>query len=407
MPAPIQLGLEVLLKDAKLKKQLKGRKIGVVGHPASVDHSLKHSLDLLMSAGLNVTCAFGPQHGMRGEKQDNMIESDNFMDPLHKIPVFSLYGEVRRPTSKMLEHCDLILFDLQDVGCRIYTFLTTLFYVLEDCAKAGKAVWVLDRPNPAGRVIEGTVLSPDFFSFVGGAEIVMRHGLTLGEAGQWYIDHKKIDVEYRVVKMKNYKPERAPDFGWPAGDLSWVNPSPNMPQISTARMYAGTVLIEGTRLSEGRGTTRPLELIGAPGLDGSELVRRVEKMIPQHLKGVRLRPCFFEPTFQKHRQTLCSGFQIHIDQSQGAGAYRHAHFRPYRIVSAAFKAIRSMQPDFDLWLPPPYEYERIKMPIDILSGDSFLREWVDDPSARWSDFERRLSADEASWRKTARRYFIY
>ncbi len=403
----IELGLEGLLKSAKLKKELKARRVGLVGHPASVDHSLKHSLDLLVEAGVNVTCAFGPQHGMRGEKQDNMIESANFIDARHRIPIFSLYGEVRRPTAKMLEHCDLILFDLQDVGCRIYTFLTTLFYVLEDCAKAGKAVWVLDRPNPAGRVVEGTTLDSQFFSFVGGAEIVMRHGLTLGEAGQWYIEHRGLEVEYHVVEMKNYKPARGPTFGWPAGDLSWVNPSPNMPQLSTARMYAGTVLIEGTRLSEGRGTTRPLELLGAPGLDGEMLVARIQKMIPQHLKGVSLRPCFFEPTFQKHKGALCSGFQIHIDQVVGASAYRHEAFRPYRIVAAAFKAVRELRPDFDLWLPPPYEYEKVKMPIDILSGDSRLRQWVDDPASRWGDFEKILARDEKAWAKTARQFYLY
>jgi uncharacterized protein YbbC (DUF1343 family) len=391
----MKLGLEVLLENTKLKKELKSRRVGVIGHPASVNHKLTHTLDLLVAAGLKVTCAFGPQHGMRGEKQDNMIESSNFVDARHQIPIFSLYGEVRRPTDKMLDECDVILFDLQDVGCRIYTFLTTLFYILEDCARKKKAVWVLDRPNPAGRVVEGTLLSKEFFSFVGGAETVMRHGLTLGEAGDWYIAHKNLELEYRVIEMKGYKPAMGPHYGWPQGDLSWVNPSPNMPQISTARMYAGTVLIEGTRISEGRGTTRPLELFGAPGIDGEEVVKLIQKMIPKHLAGTKLRPCFFEPTFQKHKGQLCSGFQIHIDQKD----YNHARFQPYRIVCAAFKAVRELYPDFDLWLPPPYEYEKIKMPIDILSGDSRLREWVDDRSARWADFQPLLTADEAKWLK--------
>lgn len=398
-----QLGLETLLKNSKLKKELKGQRVAVVGHPASVDRRLSHSLDLLVAAGLNVTCAFGPQHGMRGEKQDNMIESADFKDPLHQIPIYSLYGEVRRPTRKMLDEFDVILFDLQDVGCRIYTFLTTLFYVIEDCARAGKAVWVLDRPNPAGRVVEGTILNSQFYSFVGGAKIVMRHGLTLGEAGRWYINKKKIDVDYRVVKMTGYKPEKAPGYGWPVGELSWVNPSPNMPQISTARAYAGTVLIEGTRISEGRGTTRPLELFGAPDIDGEKLVARIHKMIATHLKHVHLRSCFFEPTFQKHKGQLCSGFQIHLDQN----SYMHSTFRPYRIVCAAFKAVRDLYPEYDLWLPPPYEYEREKMPIDILSGDSRLRQWVDDRAANWADFERLLVADEKKFVANKEKHIEY
>lgn len=399
----VRIGLEQLLQNTKLKRELKSRRVAVVGHPASVNHKLVHSLDALAAGGVNLTCAFGPQHGLRGEKQDNMIESSDFIDSKYNIPIFSLYGEVRRPTARMLEHFDIVLFDLQDVGCRIYTFLTTLFYIMEDCARTGKSVWVLDRPNPAGRVIEGNFLRPEFFSFVGGAEIVMRHGLTLGEAGLWYLKTKNLNLDYRVIKMSGYKPLKATECGWPESDLAWVNPSPNIPRLSTARMYAGTVLIEGTRLSEGRGTTRPLEMIAAPGLDGEKWVREIYKMIPTYLKGITLRPCFFEPTFQKHKGTLCSGFQIHIDQK----SYSHKKFRPYRIVCAALKTLRLMNIDYDLWLPPPYEYEKTKMPIDILSGDSFLRKWVDDRASKWGDIENFLLRDERLWAKVQKEYLIY
>ncbi len=400
----VRLGLEQLLQDQKLKTRLKGCRVGLVAHPASVSADLQHSLDALIKAKIPVTCAFGPQHGMRGEKQDNMIESGDFIDAKHGIPVFSLYGETRRPTEKMLEHCDTFLFDLQDVGCRIYTFLTTLFYIIDDAARTGCSVWVLDRPNPAGRVIEGSKLDMNFASFVGAAPVVMRHGLTLGEAGQWYKNLRNLDVNYHVVKMRGYKPAEKPDFGWRLGERAWVNPSPNIPRLSTVRMYAGTVLIEGTNLSEGRGTTRPLELIGAPGIDAEMWVAAIDKMInPDVLGGAILRPCFFEPTFQKHKGELCAGFQIHIDHS----GYRHNRFRPYRIVCAALKTLRQLQPDFELWRDPPYEYEAKKMPIDILSGDSFLREWVDDPAAKWSDLERKLARDEVDWRQESREYYLY
>lgn len=399
----LKLGIEQLIQNSKLKRHLKTKRVALVGNPASVDRQLRHSLDVLFKAGVKISCAFGPQHGMRGEKQDNMIESDDYLDPQYQIPIFSLYGEVRRPTQKMLDHFDVILFDLQDVGCRIYTFLTTLFYVMEDCARAGKSVWVLDRPNPVGRPVEGHLLDAHFFSFVGGAEVVMRHGLTLGEAGLWYKEHKRLDLDFQVVNMKGYDMDSAPHFGWPSGALSWVNPSPNMPQISTARMYAGTVLIEGTKLSEGRGTTRPLEVLAAPDLDGVDLVKKIQKMIPQHLKGVYLRPCYFEPTFQKHKSQLCSGFQIHIDLKN----YSHKNFKPYRIVCSALKAIRQTHPDYDLWLPPPYEYEKVKMPIDILSGSTHLREWVDDSEAKWGDLEKHLLRDEKSWVQQRKKFLLY
>ena len=266
----MKFGIDRLLSEPDLLKSLNGRRVALLAHPASVTADLAHSLDALVAAGVKVTAAFGPQHGLRGDKQDNMMESPDFDDPVHGIPVFSLYGEVRRPTGQSLHTFDVLLVDLQDLGCRIYTFITTLLYVIEAAAQHGKSVWVLDRPNPAGRPVEGLTLLPGWESFVGAGPIPMRHGLTLGELGKWFVDHFKLDVDYRVVEMAGYDPEVGPGFGWPT-ERVWINPSPNAPGLAMARAYAGTVMLEGTTLSEGRGTTRPLELFGAPDLDAGEV----------------------------------------------------------------------------------------------------------------------------------------
>jgi uncharacterized protein YbbC (DUF1343 family) len=273
-------GIDRLLAEPEVRKPLEGKRVALLAHPASVTAELTHSLDALIGAGVNVTAAFGPQHGLRGDKQDNMVESEDFTDPVHQIPVFSLYGEVRRPTGQMLQTFDTILIDLQDVGCRIYTFITTLLYVLEAAAETGKAVWVLDRPNPAGRPIEGLSLREGWESFVGAGPIPMRHGLTLGELGGWFVDHFKLDVDYRVIEMDGWRPDEAPGFGWP-DDRIWINPSPNAANVNMARCYAGTVMLEGTTLSEGRGTTRPLELFGAPDIEPKRLVSEMEKLAHQ------------------------------------------------------------------------------------------------------------------------------
>lgn len=400
-----QLGIEKLLKNKKALSELRSKRVGLVAHPASVDKKLNHSIDLLHEAlGTSLTCAFGPQHGLRGEKQDNMIESDDFKDPNYNIPIFSLYGEVRRPTKEMLEHFDVLLFDLQDVGCRIYTFITTLFYCLEDCAKTNKSLWVLDRPNPAGRPVEGNIIDPNYFSFIGAAEIPMRHGMTLAEAGQWYIDYKNLDVDYKVIKMSDYDPEEKQDWGWPSKHLSWVNPSPNLPTLSGVRMYAGTVLFEGLNLSEGRGTTRPLELLGDPDLNGEALAKRTLKILPEEdQQYFLLRPCFFEPTFQKHHGKLCSGVQIHIDIK----SYKHKKFRPYRLACALMKAAFEQLDSQRMWKQPPYEYELEKLPIDILSGNDFLRKWVEDKSAKYKDLDEYLLKDEKAWAKSSKPYLLY
>src|SRR5436190_13681990 len=287
----MKFGIDRLLADPALRKPLEGKRVALLAHPASVTANLTHSLDALVATGLNVTAAFGPQHGLRGDKQDNMMESPDFTDPVHGIPVFSLYGEVRRPTGQSMGTFDTILIDLQDLGCRIYTFITTLLYVLEAAAEHGKSVWVLDRPNPAGRPVEGLTLIPGHESFVGAGPIPMRHGLTMGELGRWFVAHYDLDVDYRVIEMAGWDPHGAPGHGWPLSERVWVNPSPNAPNLSMARAYAGTVMLEGTTLSEGRGTTRPLELFGAPDIDSRAIMKEMHSLAPAWLKGCRLRDC--------------------------------------------------------------------------------------------------------------------
>ena len=400
----MQFGIDRLLEDARLRGALAGRRIGLVAHPASVTADLTHTLDALRALpDLHVTAAFGPQHGLRGDKQDNMIESPDFTDPVHGVPVFSLYGEVRRPTDAMLEHCDLLLIDLQDLGCRIYTFVTTLCYVLEEAARLGRAVWVLDRPNPAGRPVEGLRLVDGWQSFVGAGPLPMRHGMTLGEIGRWYLDVAKLRVDYHVVELQGWQPEAAPGHGWPLGERSWINPSPNAANLSMARAYAGTVLLEGTTLSEGRGTTRPLELFGAPDIDPRALLAHMQAAAPDWLAGCRLRPCHFEPTFHKHAGQLCHGLQIHVDDPH----YDHAAFRPWRLVALALKSVRALHPAVPLWRDFPYEYVHDRLAIDVINGGPALRAWVDDDRATPADLDALARADERAWEDERRSYLLY
>ncbi|MEO5972802.1 MAG: DUF1343 domain-containing protein [Sphingomicrobium sp.] len=394
-------GIDRLLAEPELRKPLDGRRVALLAHPASVTRDLTHSLDALAAAGVNVTAAFRPQHGLRGDKQDNMVESDDFTDPVHHIPVFSLYGQTRRPTGHALGTFDVILIDLQDLGCRIYTFITTLLYVLEAAAEHGKAVWVLDRPNPAGRPIEGLTLRPGWESFVGAGPIPMRHGLTLGEIGQWFVDHFKLDVDYRVIEMAGWEPDAAPGFGWPE-DRLWINPSPNAANLNMARAYAGTVMLEGTTLSEGRGTTRPLELFGAPDIDARAVISEMEKAAPQWLAGCALREVSFEPTFHKHVGQLCHGVHIHAE----GGFYGHDDFKPWRLQALAFRAIRRLYPDYSLWRDFPYEYEFGKLAIDVINGGAALREWVDG-DAEPHELDALTAADEADWAAQSERFYLY
>ena len=385
-------GIDRLLAEPDLRKPLEGRRVALLAHPASVTSDLTHSLDALVAAGVNVTAAFGPQHGLRGDKQDNMVESDDYTDPVHGIPVFSLYGEVRRPTGQSLGTFDTILVDLQDLGCRIYTFITTLLYVLEAAAEQGKSVWVLDRPNPAGRPVEGLSLREGWESFVGAGPMPMRHGLTLGEMGRWFIDHFKLDVDYRVIGMEGWQPDASPGFGWPP-ERVWINPSPNAPNVNMARCYAGTVMLEGTTLSEGRGTTRPLELFGAPDIEPLAVMREMERLAPDWLAGCKMRDVTFQPTFHKHVGEMCRGVHIHAEGPW----YDHEAFKPWRLQALGFKAIRRLYPDYQLWRDFPYEYEFGKLAIDVINGSPLLREWVDDAEAVPGDLDSLAAEDERAW----------
>lgn len=375
MPEPTVLtGLDVL--RAERWAPLRGRRVGLLCHPASVARDLAHAAWLLHEAPeVDLRVLFGPQHGIRGETQDNMIEWEGFRDPLTGLTVHSLYGEHRRPTRAMLADIDTLVVDLQDVGARYYTFTWTLLLCLEACAEAGVGVVVLDRPNPIGGARrEGTVLDMAYASFVGLAPVPMRHGLTLGELALWLRRWRGLDVALEVVPLRGWR--RAMPFE--ATALPWVLPSPNMPTVDTAYVYPGMCLLEGTSLSEGRGTTRPFEIFGAPGVDPDALVARLAS---RRLPGVALRPLHFQPTFQKHAGRLCGGAQLHVLDRDA--------FRPCLTAVAVLGAVREVAPGALAWKPPPYEYESVRRPIDILAGGPRLREAIeagvapDDLAAKW------------------------
>ncbi len=398
-----RFGIDVLLKDSKLLAELKTKKLSLVAHPASVTGDLRHSIDALYDAGLKLSSAFGPQHGIYGEKQYNMIETPDLIDAKFQIPIFSLYGKFRKPTAEMMKTFDVVLIDLQDVGTRIYTYLTTLFYMLEAAHQYGKEVWLLDRPNPVGRPVEGSLLTKGFTSFVGCTEgLPMRHGLTLGEFALYFKKKLNLSCEIKIVKMQNYKMDLAPGFGWP--EKSWVNPSPNAATLAMARCYPGTVMVEGTYLSEGRGTTHPLEVVGAPDIDAEKIVKKMFSLNDKWLEACKLRVCYFEPTFYKYKEKTCSAMQIHVDD---ASFYNHEKFKPYRVMALWFKALRLLYPDYQIWRDFPYEYVTDRLAIDVINGGTFLRTWVDDSSAQTEDLERFLLADEKIWAEERREFLLY
>lgn len=399
-----ELGVDRLLRDVSLQSELRGKRLGLLANQASMTSGFSLSLNALMEKKdvFHLCAAFGPQHGIRGEKQDNMQETEDFVDPEYGIPVFSLYGETRRPTPAMLEKIDILLVDLQDVGTRIYTFLTTLFYLLEEAANQKKEVWVLDRPNPAGRPIEGMRLEKGWISFVGAAEgLPMRHGMTLGELANWYKAKARLDVGLKVVCMGNYRPDEGPGFGWPA-HLPWVNPSPNAATVNMVRCFPGTVLIEGTHLSEGRGTTRPLETVGGPNLNMKKILETMREIKKSWFAGCGVRPCFFLPTFQKHSGAIVPGFQIHAE----GHLYNHQNFRPYRLVALWLKALRYQHPEYPIFRDFHYEYEKERLAFDLINGGPALRTWIED-SAAADDLEDRLLHDERLWKEERAPFLLY
>jgi uncharacterized protein YbbC (DUF1343 family) len=374
------LGSERLIASTRLN----GLRVGILANPASVDHGFRHVVDQLGAAtAFKLAAIFGPQHGFRSDLQDNMIETPHATDPHRDVPIFSLYSETREPTPEMLDLIDVLVIDLQDVGARIYTFIYTMANCLRAASRAGLPVIVCDRPNPVGGVqVEGPMLEPGYESFVGQFPIPMRHGLTVAELARLFNEHHGIGAPLEIVPMEGWSREMYFD----GTEIPWIMPSPNMPTLDTAIVYPGTVLFEGTMVSEGRGTTRPFELIGAPWLDGGALAARLNQL---GLDGVHFREVTFEPTFQKHAKVPCGGCQIHVTSRWD--------FEPVTAGVAVMRECFGLSPDQFRWREPPYEYEHDKMPIDILAGSPALREQIEqqipieDIAASWrqgvKDFE--------------------
>ena len=398
-----QFGIDQLLADPQRLARLKNASVGLIAHPASVTSTLQPSTDALIKAGVNLIRLYGPQHGMRGEKQDNMIESANYTDPKHQIPVCSLYGAYRRPTADMLAGIDIILFDLQDIGCRIYTYITTLRYFMEACGEAGIEIWVLDRPNPAGRTIDGLLLQPGEESFVGADRLPCAHGLTTGELALWFNNRIPHKADLTVITMQAYGISESPGYGWPEPSQPWVNPSPNASSLNMARCFPGTVLIEGTELSEGRGTTTPLELIGAPDFPTTDILALLADRAPELCQGIILRPCYFEPAFHKHNASVCSGLQIHTQLP----SYLPENFHPYTLVATLLKLLRELLPEYPLWRYHEYEYELDRTPIDVINGGPWLIEWVDNPDRDLSEILEMLLTVRQGWSKDRQPFLLY
>ncbi|HEY2907444.1 MAG TPA: DUF1343 domain-containing protein [Vicinamibacterales bacterium] len=390
---PVRLGLERLLDASHSVSRLRGRRIGVVSNPASVDGDLRHAVDRLSAhPDARLAAIFGPQHGFRSDVQENMIESGHATDDVRRVPVYSLYSETREPTAEMLRDVDVLVIDLQDVGTRIYTYIYTMANCLIAARKHGMKAIVCDRPNPiGGALVEGPVLVRGFESFVGQYPIPMRHGMTIGELARLFNEHFGIGADLEVVAMEGWRREMYhEDTGLP-----WVMPSPNIPTNETAVVYPGTVLFEGTNVSEGRGTTRPFELVGAPWVTADRFADAMNRL---ELDGARFRPAFFEPTFHKHAKVGCGGCQIHV--------LDRTAFRPVETGIALLAAFRAADADQFAWRPPPYEYEHDKLPIDILAGSSELREQIDNGmSAR--DIARSWESSVAEFGRVRKQFLAY
>lgn len=385
----LHLGLDRLLESGTLA----GRRVGLVSNPASVDAELRHAADrLIADRRATLAALFGPQHGFHSDVQDNMVETGHGADEVRRVPVYSLYSETREPTAAMLHDIDVLVIDLQDVGSRIYTFIYTMANCLVAARKHGIPAIVCDRPNPIGGIaVEGPVLAAGYESFVGQYPIPMRHGLTIGELARLFNDRFGIGADLEVSPMSGWRREMYFD----ATGLTWIMPSPNMPTLDTAIVYPGTVLFEGTNVSEGRGTTRPFELLGAPWVVAERFADAMNRL---ELPGVHFRPVVFEPTFQKHARTACAGCQIHVTD--------RAAFRPVETGVGLMDAFRAADPDRFRWRDPPYEYEREKLPIDILAGSSALREQIDS-GVPAREIARSWEAGVREFRRACEPYLLY
>lgn len=363
---PVLTGLDLI--DKCWPKHLKGARAGLVLHPASVNSRLNYAADIAISSNkFRVGAFFGPQHGIRGETQDNMIEWEGFKDKKTGLPVYSLYGNVRKPEPSMLKDVDVMVIDLQDVGARYYTFIWTMELCMQACLENNKSVIILDRPNPiGGHIMEGPVSNIGYESFVGQRPLPVRHGMTIGEIGSYLRFEFYPSLNFHVIKMRGCKRR----MWFDETGLPWVLPSPNMPALDTATVYPGMCLLEGTMLSEGRGTTKPFEIFGAPYVEPEELVKRLNKF---KLQGVLFRPTYFQPTFQKYAGSLCGGAQIHVTSRE--------KFKPFKTGVAIIKAVHDLYPKLFKWKQPPYEYETEKMPIDILAGTDRLRTDIESGSS--------------------------
>ena len=390
------VGAEVLLNSSHWLKRLKNKRVAYLGNQASVDQKGNLILSLLLkNKNISLTALFSPQHGFSSTKQANMITSKN--SAYKGLTLYSLYShKTRRLTAQMKKSFDVLLFDLQDTGCRIYTYLSTLLYLIEDLEN--KTLIVLDRPNPLGRYVEGNLLKEEFKSFVGLAPLPMSHGLTLGELALWYKQIKNLKTSLEIVRMKNYQAKNT----WPDNRV-WVLPSPNMTGLSCAKCYPGAVLLEGTQISEGRGTTKPFEVFGRPSMNTEKIYNWMKKEKAGCLNGCFVREIKFEPVFDKFKNQTCSGFQIHLEKSWAS----KGSFRPYRLISLFLKAFANIHPSFPWKSNPPYEYEWNLAPIDIISGSEDLKKWVEDSSAKASHWEDFLNQEEKIWQKEQKEFFIY
>lgn len=385
----LRLGSERLLASNRLD----GRRVGVVANPASIDGAFRHVVDRLAShPGATLAAIFGPQHGFRADVQDNMIESPHVEDAARRVPVYSLYSETREPTAEMMRGLDLLVIDLQDVGARIYTFIYTMAYCLKAAARHGVPVVVCDRPNPiGGDAVEGPVLERGYESFVGLFPIPMRHGMTVGELARLFNEEYGLGADLEVVAMEGWRR----GMYWDETGLPWVLPSPNMPTLDTAVVYPGAVLFEGTQLSEGRGTTRPFEILGAPWIDAEPFAAGLNA---QAIEGACFRPVVFEPTFHKHAHQACGGVQIHVTDRRA--------FRPVLASVAVLGAFHDANPERFAWRQPPYEYEHRLMPIDILAGSDALRLGIE-AGRSFRDMAADWDGPTAEFTRTRQRYLLY